>query len=874
MRLHALLIPLLIAAASQAAEVTRVIKLFDFEERQAGNAEELPRDWVKIEGPGLPHYVNGRLEAGHAAGGRYAFRFDLDGGSLIYRYPAGHIAVRPGVTYRVNTAVQTDPLPNARARMTLYFADVDGRPIKRSTRHSEPYTGPAGVWGSLSIEAAAPAEAKWMVLELGFVQPAIWRDTTLGKQSLFDQDISGTARFDNLAVSQVPVIDVTCPKPGNVYLRSEPMTLHVSVIDRVTDDLSGQLVVTNAAGKSVFQQTGALELTTPAGGSAMERTGTLTLPDLPPGAYQATLSAIVGNVILGQHTVDLVRLADDEKRIRPDPRFGFVATDVPIEAWPQLPGLLANLGAARVKLAVWGEHNDIDSAERGMFPRLLEDLRQLQITPTACIAALPPRLAAEAGGSSLDRLLRAKPESWQPQLAFMVSRYAGYLDRWQFGADAQAPAFVNDPKHRAAYAAVLGEFRKLLDRTDLAMPWPAWFDMSGELPPAVALSVPPDILPNQLPLYVRDLKASTGQQLSLSLQQLPRLQYGRDAQVRDLVLRVAYALSSGVDRIDLPLPVKVSARENGQIEYQPDESLLVVRTILSTLGNATYKGRVPVAEDVEAMLFDRNGEGVMLLWAKSDHAAPQPAQIVLGNRPQRVDLNGTVSPVLQPKDANGLIEVATGSMPFFLIGVDGLLAQLRCSFAFDNPLLEASFKPQVRRLRFTNPYPYSVSGRIRLIVPAGWSVTALKPDFALAPGETYDAPVTIEFPYNSFAGEKAITCDVTLQAQRTQQFKVPLPIKLGLGDIGLDTIALRDKGDLIIQQVITNYGDKPANYTAFISCPGQPRQERLLVNLRPGSTTIKKYRIPNVDPAPNLRFRSGVKETEGNRILNNEVVVQ
>ena len=49
------------ATMARAAEVSRVLRTFDFEERKLGNAEDLPMHWAKVTGDGLPHYVNGKL---------------------------------------------------------------------------------------------------------------------------------------------------------------------------------------------------------------------------------------------------------------------------------------------------------------------------------------------------------------------------------------------------------------------------------------------------------------------------------------------------------------------------------------------------------------------------------------------------------------------------------------------------------------------------------------------------------------------------------------------------------------------------------------------------------------------------------------------
>src|SRR5437764_12621715 len=87
-------------AFAQPAGVSRVLSTFDFEERRLGNVEDLPMHWGKLEGAGLPHYVNGRLSTDRARSGKYSFRYDLNGGSLVYRYPAGLISVQSGAHYR------------------------------------------------------------------------------------------------------------------------------------------------------------------------------------------------------------------------------------------------------------------------------------------------------------------------------------------------------------------------------------------------------------------------------------------------------------------------------------------------------------------------------------------------------------------------------------------------------------------------------------------------------------------------------------------------------------------------------------------------------------------------------------------------------
>ncbi|MGH7213230.1 MAG: NEW3 domain-containing protein, partial [Tepidisphaeraceae bacterium] len=190
------------------------------------------------------------------------------------------------------------------------------------------------------------------------------------------------------------------------------------------------------------------------------------------------------------------------------------------------------------------------------------------------------------------------------------------------------------------------------------------------------------------------------------------------------------------------------------------------------------------------------------------------------------------------------------------------------------PLLESSFEPHTRHIRFVNPYRQAIGGTFKLRPPTGWQISPPTFTFNLNPGETFDREVTIEIPYNSLAGAKSIAAEFQVQAEKNSSFTVPITLKLGLSDVGMQTLALRDGKDVIVQQMITNYGDKPIDYTAFSIYPGQARQERLVTNLGAGRTTIKRYRFTNVKVAPDAKVRVGVKELVGTRILNDEVAIQ
>jgi hypothetical protein len=176
-------------------------------------------------------------------------------------------------------------------------------------------------------------------------------------------------------------------------------------------------------------------------------------------------------------------------------------------------------------------------------------------------------------------------------------------------------------------------------------------------------------------------------------------------------------------------------------------------------------------------------------------------------------------------------------------------------------------------LHFTNPYKDAISGTIRLRAPTGWTVEPPSLTFSVNPGESFDRELTLSFPYNSVGGNKTIAAEFSLQADKSSTFIVPLGLKLGLADVGMQTVAQRQGKDVLVQQIISNYGDHAIDYSAFAILPGQARQERLVTNLAPGQTMIKRYRFSNVDPAAPF-VRAGLKEQAGTRLLNDQVPIQ
>lgn len=910
--------------AAPIRSASRIVQNFDFDERRLGNPEDLPMHWSKVEGPGLPHYVSGRLDNSMGRSTSWSFRFDLNGGSLVYRFdPAGggRIPVVPGSTYRIDGFVRTTALENARGRVSVYFVDQDFHPIPNTVRHSSlvgsATASPADPWTPVSVSISADdPNAAYLVIELGLVQPAIYATAALGDRTLFKQDFTGSAWFTDLTVSQIPQVEVYPDQPGGIFPRGMPVRLHAKITDRLAADLTLNVQVVSANGNLVYQRTGPLDVpSSPAvprpDAEGPQLSQLIEVPEQPPGWYLMRLVLTAQGREVARELRSFVCLADQGAPVPADGRFGVVATQLSPTDWESLPKTLPLLGMGRVKVAVWAPSTDILKSDSEPFDLLLSDLRDSGILTTACLTALPPELARTADSASLARIPAIEEQVFKPRLSYLIARHANHIDRWQLGTDGQED-FALDPAFRRAYDRTYATFAELIHDPDLAIPWSAVYEPDPKLPSTVAVSVPTSILPEQIPLYVQETRQTGArgaqtlaeQRFSVSLLALDN-RYGREARLRDFAQRIVATASAGAPRIDLPYPFTAAG--------QPDELFPIIRTLLQSIGGATFRGRVALTDTCDAYLFDRGGTGVLVLWNKSVPPLPPapsgsaaadttPAGIIpinLGGQPRMIDLFGNITrlrPVPAPPASSGttpnsvntlaplpydkgpepgsvLVPLPPSGLPVIVENIDPALALFRASVKLNNENLESSFVPHNRKLTFTNTFPDAINGVCRITAPEGWSVTPSVLPVNVNAGETFSKDIAIQLPYNTTAGVKPLKVTFSLPGTVAGSFTMPVSARVGLQDVGLQSVAVREGNDILVQLLVSNYGTRPINYTAFTLYPGQARQERLVTNLPPGRTTVKRFKFPADNAPPDRKIRVGLREIDGNKILNDELAL-
>jgi hypothetical protein len=318
--------------------------------------------------------------------------------------------------------------------------------------------------------------------------------------------------------------------------------------------------------------------------------------------------------------------------------------------------------------------------------------------------------------------------------------------------------------------------------------------------------------------------------------------------------------------------------------------MLVYRTMVAAIGNSRYVREIPLTAGIRAFLFERgtgSGEGTLVLWNESATEARVHLDLPLGERPRLTDLAG-MSRSLAPDGETGLTGINVGSTPLILDRVDSKVLQLRASFAMGAKTFPAGAGAVRTQVILSNPYDETLAGNLKMVLPAGWTIDPPMLSVALKAGASLKHPVTIRYPYSQLAGHNVVEGRLTSDGGKRYDFSYAITV--GSDVVELDSSAqLLANGDLVVQEVITNIGQNPLNAQAYAMVPGFPRQQRYLLDLGPGQTTIKRFVFPAgtytgatkettaADIAAALVGKTaavGLKQNDGRTLINKSLPLQ
>jgi len=641
-----------------------VVKRFDFDERKLGNYEPIPMYWVRLRAEGFPHYLTGRFDekVGHTA--PPSFLLELDGGSLAFRYLGQDIPASPACMYRITAWVRTAGLDRARAYLSAYYLDRQGRRIPGTERFSQRIGALRGQeWVRIHVELPGGVEqARLIGLTVWLAQPKVWSTAPEPPRPIYREDLAARAWFDDIVVRRLPYARLAGQKQRHLFPPGQPAKLMINVYDTQAERISAELQVVGADAETV------LRTAVPVHTSKNPEPHTATLNDLAPGLYKAILTVSTPETPLLRRQWTFAKLGPRiSSSAQPERRFGVVLEQADQTCWPACRRLIeaVRVGWVKVPIDLGTQPGHADAPAATGPPQPLQQLLLRRIEPVGTLSHRPSRQGPGgwAGRSLLD-VLGDDSAPRRERLASMFASYAGVIRTWQFGEDG-CQDFAWDPRLVGTLERFRRECSRLTTRMTLVCPWPVQHALAGGRLPAERLSlrIPPQIAPERIPDHLRAFKSLEGVRLWAVIEPLDPQRYERLSCLADTAKRLVLTAASPVDVIFLRgLWRHLDTPEGPTIE--PTENALVFRTVVDLLGSARFVGRMYVGRTAKCYIFDRNGQAVLVMW--DDQADPQGTrcELYLGPQAKQFDLWGNELPSELVETGRSLRELRTEAAPF------------------------------------------------------------------------------------------------------------------------------------------------------------------------------------------------------------------
>ena len=208
------------------------------------NFDRLPLHDRLSRRPGFPlHNFVGYSQVGEAVSGEYSLHLSIDGGSAAAYLAIGTLPAVPGSDYLVTARVKTSALQHAGARVRTYFIDPTGKRLETSTRVT-PRLRTDGQWTDIDLTLPGEfADAAYLGVELELVQPSPDPRNVLGNHQIVLTDVKGDAWFDDIAVWQLPHVEISTASPVNVTRSPRGPSWDIAVRDLVGGRLTARVTI-------------------------------------------------------------------------------------------------------------------------------------------------------------------------------------------------------------------------------------------------------------------------------------------------------------------------------------------------------------------------------------------------------------------------------------------------------------------------------------------------------------------------------------------------------------------------------------------------------------------------------------------------------
>ncbi len=868
------------------SNLLRLVKRFDFNERPRGNFEDTPMHWRRFSGAGLPAYAFGRFDetVGHDA--PPAFHLGLRGGNVGYEYAQVDLLVQPQAEYVVAGYIRTKSLTHARAFLVAYFADRDGNAILESQRVSALVwsDGQAPEW--TRVEIAMPGDidgAYTLRLQTWVLQTHVWRPPQAeGADPIVRQDVRGEAWFDDISVFHLPRARMRLSNAGGIVAPGAREHVLIELGQASGPALRATLRILDERNALVEERElllaandkreshSALRLADDTSnlpeargaGRRWRHAQSASLPNLPPGCYTAQVQVTIASELLLNRELRFCVLPELPLTATLAPSIG-----VNLGAFPggrsQGPReLLAALrvGTLKVGVPIGSDQTPDERAEYfAELHDLLSELIERGIEPVGVLRAAPQPV----GRSSIRQLI-ASQERLRSVFSPLLGHFGGILASWQLG-EARDELWAEERWDPLAIDGLGAYLTRYVTAPELVVPQfaDAYSPLAGR---TSSVLVRHDAPTRELAAHVADAAASGQAWLDLEAHEDEAL----DPQAReaDFARRFILLRALNPQRLFVPAPFDTS-QQAGALVWQPSERFVVLRTLITFLGNRQPVGVISHEPHVTGIAFRDEQTSVVAIWSWREQPGHE-VELYFGPGAAAVDLWGRP---LKIKQVGSRIRLPLSASPILIYDVDTPLALLQSSFNIAPTHLEGQ-QPEPRPvLTFRNHYDHALSGSLKIRGPESWRV---KPDtlpFHLRPGERLEKALDIRIPPRQLTAKNALDVQIALDTAQPTDMEFVVPMSIGLRDIQVSATARWSGNVLLVEQTLRNVSTEQVSFTAFCEVPNHPRAEAEFLEVAGGEAMTRTYAFQNARELRGELAHVGVVELRGKRRLEQLVQI-
>ncbi|MCO6435554.1 MAG: hypothetical protein J5J06_00525 [Phycisphaerae bacterium] len=818
----------------------RIIHVFDFDESEAGNLEEIPKFWEPLQMPGFPHYAKGVFDSAVGHDAPPSFHLVSEGRSVAFVYRGPDTRVRANTDYRIVGYVRPDHLRHARACLAAVYLNEDGEPlydtlVRTAYLPDMEGTRAANDWTRVALTLpSAPRDAFSVGLVAWVLQEDVWRPVEPDPNHLPLRDINGGAWFDDLSVYAMPRVELSTSARSNVLQQGNSQELQVLVADEVQSGLENELTITNADGALVERRS--IETTFESG----SRPQGLPMDFLPPGIYHARLDVrSQGRSII---TRDLRFACLSESLSSPGGARAFgIAIDPAQRADADTElDLLREQGARSVKLPVWSGVTDpsAKTTSGNGSNRLVHTLEREGFALTGVL------YDSRSAGATLYELLGSPTSIWQDHLAAQAAPIAGSFRDWQLGSDGPAP--------RASRQQILKSLthlrrfmREFLTVPRLVLPISAGVELPTEPWPVEQLSI--NLGTTLSSDLLKKLVTEAGREEKLMQAFVPPIapvRFQRAPRLADWARRLILARHAGSQGVIVPQTWTVRETPHGSIA-EPLEEFVILHTVVSAVGEAAPGPELTLGGTARCVSFVRGDEAVLAVWDPAAPASGRDQQIQISGADQVIDLWGRARPLSVADDGQAVVRLYAS--PLFVLNAERSAVEFYAGVGLDRRRFEAGAARQPATLTIQNSDAVGRAGSVRLIPPDDWEITPGRFEFNCPPRLAFTQELSIDIPHNVLSGDHELHAEIALNDGR--RFDVVIPVAANLEGIDVRGMAYLKGNVLQVRHAVSNRTAETLHFRGSALLPGKERQYRPITSLMPGETQTVVYRF---DDAANL----------------------